>query len=232
MPTLGEIVGRVQELAPRDVSGRLQQDLLLIREWVLGRYRQAVERWHWSTLLTSGSLTTSNGVQSYSLPPDFYRPISFYNSTIPYRLIPKPADWVDTNDPQRFYRGVPRFYSIYGSNVELWPIPDAAYTINFRYVKKPPDPQVSSDQIPLPSAEALVFGTLADCYVYLGGILNRPTMLEQARAFESKWEELLQSSIEADRARVIEPVYPDESSENVAPWLDADSLRKFDIWVP
>ncbi len=232
-PSLGTVVQRVMKLAPREATGRLQQDLLLVREWVVGRFRHALDRWTWSFLQLERTISTVAGTSGvaalYPLDPAFARPIVFINQSIPYVMAIKPLQWIERVDPQRVLLAPPRVAGIFGGNqVQLWPIPDTIYTIRYRFSSSPADPATADQTLLFPSIEFLVWGALADAYTYLGGLYNRASMLEQAKGFEAKFEDLLRSAIEVDRSLVPQPNYADESPDMVGPWLSANDLRTID----
>lgn len=59
MATLGDLIAQVQQLAPRDPTGRLQIDWFLIRQFINRRYREVLGKTRWSFLLTRAVITTT-----------------------------------------------------------------------------------------------------------------------------------------------------------------------------
>lgn len=222
---------RIQDLAPRDATGRLQQDLLLVRQWVVGRHQQALERWSWSFLMKDAvtPISTLATVANYSHAADFWRPWFYRNATNFSWITKKAPEWIDRVDPGRTTTGAPRVWTFWGNQVQFWPTPDGVYSIPYRYISRPAAPVLAGDLIAFVSGEFLIFGALADAFVYLGGLLNRASMLQEAQGFEQKAEQLLQSQISIDRTLVIFPNAPDEAEGDAGPWLSADDLRKHDF---
>jgi hypothetical protein len=232
MPTLGEVVEEVMERAPRDASGRLQQDPNLVAGWVSSRYMLALQRWPWSFLQADSSITTVANTRSYALASDFWRPWYFRNVTTGRRMLRKPVGWMDTVDPASSHTGPPVAWDLWAGQVVFWPTPDGAYTVAYRYLKQPQRPSKASDTILFDNTLFLVYGALSEACSYLAGLSNQPQMFEAARNFEAQAELMLESMIEVDRTKVGLPTYQDESEDYAALGADAETTRRFDFWTP
>lgn len=230
--TLGQAVRRVVQLAPRDTTGTLQQDLLTIRDWVVDRHRTALDRWTWSFLQIQAvtPITTVASTDVYTLAADYREWIDFVNITTPTPLYPRPIEFLDRLDPSRQQTGPPRLFSVFGgTKVKLYPIPDGVYTVNYRYNRRFPDPVVSSDLLAgFSDPDFLIDGALAKAYAYLAGLRNSPQLRVEAQVYEQTFEAKLSAAISTDRPNVILPSHPDEQEDGM-PWFSADDYRVHDF---
>lgn len=118
-------------------------------------------------LLAVESYTTTNQTASYPLPSDFSR---LYNVEIVDSggsLRPLAAESLvgyDTKAPTQ--EGQPQVYVIDGANLKLWPVPDGAYTVRFRYFRTPAPLSSPNDvpEIPATYHRLLVSYALWHCY--------------------------------------------------------------------
>jgi hypothetical protein len=228
--TLGHAVRRVIQEAPRDSTGTLAQNLLMVRDWIQARHRIALDRWGWSMLQSIATFATVPGQTDYPLAQDYREYLDFTNYTIPEPIYPRPLEYLDRLDPGRLQHGPPRFFSIFGrTTVHFYPIPDAPYTILYRYNAIYPDPVVSSDLLAFPNnAEFVITGALANAYGYLGGVRNLPGLRAQAQQYEQAFEHDLDEAIRTDRPNVIQPYHPIEQ-EDGSVWYSADDYRVHDM---
>ena len=240
--TLGMAVRRVVQEAPRENTGAIQQDILMVRDWLQARYRDAMRQWSWSTLRQPlpAPIVTTTAVAIYNLPLNWNYYGDFYNNTIPQQLLPKPLRFIHELDPQQVQTGPPRYFTILsgGSSnfsgvptpfqVQFYPIPDQAYTILGNYWVIPADPVIWSDILYLPDMEFLIRGAMADAYSWLGGRTNNPTLRANAKQYEQDYHDWLFRSIETDRPNVILPQNLQEQM-GANPWYSADQIRQFDM---
>jgi hypothetical protein len=236
------VLRRVVAEAPRENTGAIQQDILMVRDWIQARYRDALKRWTWSTLRVplAPPITTTTGVSIYPLPLNWQMYHDFYNTTIPQQLLPKPLRYLHELDPQRTQTGPPRYFTILSGGtsnfsgtptpfqVQVYPIPDSAYIIAGNYWCIPQDPVIWSDILLLPDIEFLVRGCIADAYSWLGGRTNNPQMRALAQQYEADYVRLLDRSVEIDRPNVI---LPDNVKDGIGAnvWYSADQIRAFDM---
>ena len=81
--------------------------------------------------------TTVNGTEYYDVPTDFLKHVSMtvtVNST-KYIMEPKTWDWFENVSTSTTYTGYPHYYAIFSKQYRIYPIPDAAYTLNQAYIK-------------------------------------------------------------------------------------------------
>lgn len=78
--------------------------------------------------------------ERYTLASDVSEPMAFYDQTNDWILPIRTGEYVDRRDPDHDEAGNPRVVYVTGINtangqwqVDLWPIPDGAYTILYRY---------------------------------------------------------------------------------------------------
>ncbi len=214
MPTLGDIIERVTSVAPVEVSTYLAGDLMTVRAWVVSRWKSALNRWPWSFLQKEASFNTVALQSRYPLAPDFWRPWSFRCHDSAGPLVRKPSDWIDRIDPNRDLAGIPRVYTIWqGKQVEFWPTPDGVYTISYRYLYMPVEPDTYDDDMLFRSGEFLVYGALADACAYLSGTSKGTGLAERIAAYEAAYERLLQEEMSLDRSLVVLPFGPDEPED-------------------
>jgi hypothetical protein len=229
--TLGQAIRQVIQLAPRDATGQLQQNVLMVRDWFVRRYRIGLNKWDWSWLQTKAAtpITTVVGQPSYVLPTDFRSPIDFYNATSGNWITVKPPEWIDRADPSSSQQSEPRVFTIFGGNtVIFYPVPGAVYTIPFRYNRNVADPVRSSDTLVLPNVDWAIAGARADTYKYLAAIRNQGSLADQAKFYEAEYERLLAEAIDTDRPNVILPQSVDEQ-EGGQTWYSADDMRTHDM---
>ena len=228
--TLGQAVRRVMKSAPRDSTGLLQNDVLMVRDWIAARYRRGLDRWTWSVLqVTPAPITTLVGIDVYALPANWGSDIDFINLTTPNPIYRKPPEYLDRLDPGRLQLAPPRFYTILsGNSVKFYPIPDNVYQVNYRYNSTGADVVLSSDVFLLHNIEFVITGALSDAYKYLAGIRNVPALQQQATGFEQQFETQLQDAIRFDLPNVILPQHPEEAGESEV-WFSADDIRSHDM---
>ena len=233
-PTLGRVVRDIIRLCPRGETGTLQQNVLLVRDWAVRRLRIGLNRSDWSWLQKTGTppITTSVGNATYTLPVDFRTYLDFYNVTNSSWITLKPPDWIDRADPGLLQQSAPRVFTIWGGNqVTFYPIPDAAYQVNFRYNANAPDPVVATDTMPLPGVEWVVRGAVADGYRYLNSVRPNPAYATEIKRFDDEAEALFQTDLKQDRQNVILPSNVADQ-DGGSTWYSADDFRRFDVFLP
>lgn len=85
--------------------------------------------------------STTSGENRISLPSDFAFPINFTLSDnsagpvgSPIPLMERQIGWIDSETSGV---GIPKWFTLYGSWIELAPSPDSAYSLQLRYGTKP-----------------------------------------------------------------------------------------------
>jgi hypothetical protein len=100
------------------------------------------------------TITTTGGVSTYALPADFIRDADIGFPSMITRLLPIDLSQFDqfAGDPSLAILGPPSQYTLYQSNVLLYPTPDTVYTLLMHYTGRPPDlvfdadiPELNSD---------------------------------------------------------------------------------------
>lgn len=117
-------------------------------------------------LFKTYTVTTSGGAGSYALPADFLR---LYNITIvdgQGNTIPLFEEVLMDFQTRPAASGQPSQYTIEGTNIYVWPTPDAAYTLKVRYYKLPTLLTQPNDEPEIPSEyhHLLVSYALWHCY--------------------------------------------------------------------
>ena len=131
---------------------------------------------------TSATLTCTALSESVALPIDFIDSLSLTVSsvtphgTIDYRAIDQYKQEFQYGDS-----GVPRIYTLIGSNIMLQPIPDQAYTLNLVYQAKFSNLSASN------TANALLINYPS---IYLYGSLTHAAIYMQDENQEQKWHDL------------------------------------------
>ena len=122
--------------------------------------------------------STTTGENKLELPTDFWQPISLaliyststsssdYSSYSTLRLIS--VEEMDAKNPQP--SGVPEAVAFYNSWLELWPSPNSAYSLQFRYRASPSDMTATTAVPSLDTSwrQAIVIKTEEKIHVYLG----------------------------------------------------------------
>lgn len=121
--------------------------------------KEVEDSWDWSALRTTITATTTAGVASYTLTgsQNKINVLDVMNDTDDFVMQYADAHWMNKQflltDPQE---AAPYYYSFNGiddngdTQVDLYPIPDAAYTIRFNVVKRNPELSANSDRITIP----------------------------------------------------------------------------------
>lgn len=159
------------------------------------RYRARVKRWlndalgkvarrvNLPTEDVTSPISAVAGTSSYALPSDLVRIDSLRVARSPRDIILTPEDrqTLDTLDQ---VRGLPTRYALDGQNVVLWPIPDAAYTVNLRYQRVPGQLVDDTNVSPL----ANEYDDLLICYA-LWRAYRSEDDAEMARDYERQWRD-------------------------------------------
>jgi len=116
--------------------------------------------WNWSALRTTLTLTTTSGVFNYELngTENRFRVLDVINDTsnffMQYRTASDFNNWYLNNDPAS---GAPRYYSFNGVSsdgdtlVDLYPKPNATYSIRFNVVAPQAELSGDNDRLLIPA---------------------------------------------------------------------------------
>lgn len=141
----------------------------LIGKFVNDAKRQAEDAYNWNALSTTLTADTTPGIFNYVLEGSGqrFRMIDVINDSSDYIL-----KNVATTEMDRMFlttstdRGEPRYYNFNGTNtngdtqVDLYPIPDTAYSLRFNIIRPQPPLNLNSDVLLIPH-EPVIFGAVA-----------------------------------------------------------------------
>lgn len=141
----------------------------LITEFVNTTKREIEDAWNWNVLSTTINVTTASGTPSYSIVGAKARTkiIDIANDTTNEFLYYKPTSWFTKQYlTSSASNATPKYYNINGFDssedfiIDLFPIPDSAYTLNIN-VWKPQEDLVNDTDVILVPARAVIEGALA-----------------------------------------------------------------------
>jgi len=147
---VNDVLVRLREAEVATVSQSAYSKL--IGKFINDGKRQVEDAYNWNALVTTSTVTTSNGVYNYTVPSSGTR-------FKVLRVLSQESDWfldelnsTEMADLQRngtADTGKPQYYSFrgldasYNTKVDLYPVPDGVYNIDFDIVK--PQTELSSD---------------------------------------------------------------------------------------
>lgn len=169
MPTLQALIDEVlsHQFSPAQYTTYLKGEAGVS----LGRLNEAqryiTSQTDFRELFASSDVSATNGTSGYTLPTDYQRVYSVFTvdsdgTQIPLTQIdPAAYDEMGTGTS-----GKPSYYTIFGSEIKLWPVPDGDYTVRVRYFRNPADLVSSNDvsEIPERYHHLLVSYALWGCY--------------------------------------------------------------------
>lgn len=178
MSTYGEIQDRINldYLNRADLSAETKRSILAaVRHY---------ERKHWWFNETATTLTTSAGQTFVAFPANYHK-LELLQITIAsadYKLIPQDFEWIKEANTART-RGQPTDFAIHQNRIELFPIPDAIYTLPINYLHKFPALNLSTDTSDWTSAveDLIVYHATA---LMWGGVLRNPQKALVYKALE------------------------------------------------
>jgi len=147
----------------------------LIAKYVNDSKRQCEDVWNWDTLSTTITLPTVAGTTTYTLTGSGIRQrdVTVNDSTSQSRVANVPIQWIiDQQQLSTVQTGQPTYYAWNGtssgdSRVEIYPTPDAVYSLKFNMVVPQADLSADADIITIPS-EPVVAGAVARALVERG----------------------------------------------------------------
>lgn len=139
----------------------------------------------------STTIATVNGQSFITMPTDFSRVIAVSNPSGAFTLLYEDYETLAKLYPSlETTTGTPLFYYFIGSVMHFYPVPNAAISLRFRYVKWPVELAANSLEativIPPRHQRTLVIGALVKLY-------SMEDDLEQANAFRTQFEERIQN---------------------------------------
>lgn len=141
----------------------------LIGDLVNVAKREIEDSWNWSALRTTLTATTANDLFNYVLvgAGTRFRVINVVNDTNNFFLQPRDSRWFETNLLMvPVQKGSPAYYNfngvtVYGdTQVDVFPVPDTAYTIRFNVVMPQDDLTTDAEVVQIPY-QLLIEATLA-----------------------------------------------------------------------
>ena len=132
----------------------------------------------------TASMTSSN--QYLAVPSDFLSSfsISIINSSSKEFLLQKDVNFVQEFNPNSSTTGTPRYYARFdNSNFIVAPTPDANYVTEVHYYYRPTSLTAGSDSgttwLSENAENALLYGSLVECYTYMKGEQDVMAMYEK-----------------------------------------------------
>lgn len=206
---------RENEVTTVQGSGTSNQYARLIGEFVNDAKSHVESAWDWSALRTTLTLTTSADVFNYELngTGNNFKILNVLNDTSNWFMEYRDGDWFDkqlfvmNDSPQT---GAPQYYNFNGvsadgdTQVDLYPIPDQAYSLRFNVTQRNAALSADSDTVVIPTRPIILLAT--------------------AKAIEERGEDGGQQSINAYVA----------SERSLADEISLDSARHPEdtLWYP
>jgi len=159
---------RESEVTTVQGAGNSNAYARLIGDFVNEAKSQVENAWKWSALRRTLTATTVDGTFNYELQgsKNNFQVLSVLNDTSDIVMLYKDADWFNEafllTNPQR---GIPTFYNFNGvsadgdTQVDIYPIPDGAYTLRFNVVLRNVPLSGDSDPMEIPSRPVILLAT-------------------------------------------------------------------------
>jgi hypothetical protein len=167
LEVVNKVLRRLREPTVASVSENSYS--ALIGELVNVSKREIEDAWNWSVLRTTLTATTAPDLFNYVLSGagTRFRVLEVINDTDNYFMQPRDGRWFESHlllaDPQK---ASPIYYNfngvtVYGdSQVDVFPIPDAVYTLRFNVVMPQDDLTLDTEVVQIPYT-LLIEGVLA-----------------------------------------------------------------------
>ena len=132
----------------------------MVGDYVNDAYTLVSDAWDWSGFRTTLTIETVEDIFNYILVGSQNRVklLSFLNDTSNWFMTYKPQVWMDNvflnNDP---LKGPPQYFTYNGvdengdTQIDIYPIPDAVYTLRYNCVLRPESLVNDSDKVLIPS---------------------------------------------------------------------------------
>lgn len=164
---VNKVLRRLREPTVASVSENSYSSL--IGELVNVSKREIEDSWNWSALRTTLTATTAPDLFNYVLrgAGTRFRVIDVVNDTDNFFLQPRDSKWFETNLLMvPVQKGSPKYYNfngvtVYGdTQVDVFPVPDTAYTVRFNVVMPQDDLTTDAEVVQIPY-QLLIEATLA-----------------------------------------------------------------------
>ena len=159
---------RESEVTTVQGTGNSNSYARLIGDFVNEAKSQVEAAWDWSSLRTTLTVTTIPDVFNYELngSQNNFKVLNVLNDSNNYVMDYKPGSWFDEQFLlNTFPTGSPVYYNFNGVGVDgdtlvdLFPIPDAAYTIRFNVTQRNLPLSADSDRILIPTRPVILLAT-------------------------------------------------------------------------
>lgn len=159
---------REREVTTVQSSGTANSYARLIGDFVNEAKSQTEAAWDWSALRNTMTMNTTAGIFNYELngSQNSFKVLDVWNDTSNIEMQYKDAHWFTQEflmaDPQQ---GIPAFYNFNGvsadgdTQVDIYPIPDQAYTIRFNVTKRNLPLVADADETILPTRPIILLAT-------------------------------------------------------------------------
>jgi len=159
---------RESEVSTVQGTGNSNSYARLIGDFVNEAKAQVESAWDWSALRTTLTLTTTSGVFNYELngTRNNFKVLDVWNDSDDIEMLYKDANWFNreflTATPQT---GTPMFYNFNGvsadgdTQVDLYPIPDATYSLRFNVTQRNLALSGDADTVVLPTRPIILLAT-------------------------------------------------------------------------
>jgi hypothetical protein len=164
---VNKVLKRLREPTVASVSENSYSSL--IGDLVNVAKREIEDAWNWSALRTTLTATTAPDLFNYVLrgAGTRFRVIDVVNDTDNFFLQPRDSKWFETNLLMvPVQKGTPKYYNFNGvtqygdTQVDIFPVPDTAYTVRFNVVMPQDDLTEDAEVVQIPYT-LLIEGTLA-----------------------------------------------------------------------
>ena len=159
---------RESEVTTVQGTGNSNSYARLIGDFVNEAKSQVEAAWDWSSLRTTLTVTTIPDVFNYELngSQNNFKVLNVLNDSNNYVMDYKPGSWFDEQFLlNTFPTGSPVYYNFNGVGVDgdtlvdLFPIPDAEYTIRFNVTQRNLPLSADSDRILIPTRPVILLAT-------------------------------------------------------------------------
>ena len=159
---------RESEVTTVQGSGNVNAYPRLIGDFINEAKSQIEAAWDWSALRSTLTLTTTANTFNYELngSKNNFKVLDVWNDTSDIEMLYKDARWFNQEflmaDPQR---GIPTFYNFNGvsadgdTQVDIYPIPDAAYALRFNVTLRNPELTADTDKLVVPYRPVMLLAT-------------------------------------------------------------------------
>ena len=167
---VNKVLLRLRESSVSTVQGTGNSNTYarLIGEFINEAKAQVEAAWDWSGLRSTLTATTTSGVFNYELQGsrNNFKVLDVINDTTNIFMEYKDSQWFDQQflltEPQT---GAPYFYNFNGVSsdgdtlVDIYPVPDAAYTLRFNVTLRNQPLSADADELVIPSRPVILLAT-------------------------------------------------------------------------